>query len=66
MIRRNITYKEKELIICIKAIVGPHLEYCIQAGRPNLRKDIDMLEKKYKGGQLNSFQGLEIFATKKD
>ena len=40
MIRRNITYKEKELII-----VRPHLEYCIQAWRPYLRKDIDMLEK---------------------
>ena len=45
MIRRNKTYKEKGLIICIKAIVRPHLEYCIQAWRPYLRKDIDMLEK---------------------
>ena len=32
MIRRNITYKEKSLIIPLyKAIVRPHLEYCIQA-----------------------------------
>ena len=30
MIRRNITYKEKSLIIPLyKAIVRPHLEYCI-------------------------------------
>ena len=35
LIRRNITYKEKELIIPLyKAIVRPHLEYCIQALRP--------------------------------
>ena len=46
MIRRNITYKEKSLIIPLyKAIVRPHLEYCIQAWSPYLRKDIDMLEK---------------------
>ena len=46
MIRRNITYKEKSLIVPLyKAIVRPHLEYCIQAWNPYLRKDVDMLEK---------------------
>ena len=46
MIRRNITYKEKSLIVPLyKAIVRPHLEYCMQAWSPYLRKDIDMLEK---------------------
>ena len=56
MIRRNITYKEKSLIIALyKAIVRPHLEYCIQTRNPHLRKDVDML-KKYRGEQLNSFQ----------
>ena len=46
MIRRNITYKEKSLIIPLyKEIVRPHLEYCIQAWNPYLRKDVDMLEK---------------------
>ena len=46
MIRRNITYKEKSFIIPLyKAIVRPHLEYCIQAWNPHLRKDVDMLEK---------------------
>ena len=57
MIRRNITYyKEKSLIVPLyKAIVRPHLEYCIQAWSPYLRKDIDMLEK-YRGEQPNSFQ----------
>ena len=44
MIRRNITYKEKSVIIPLyKATVRPHLEYCIQACSPYLRKD--MLEK---------------------
>ena len=46
MIRRHITYREKSLIVPLyKAIVRPHLEYCIQAWSPYLRKDIDMLEK---------------------
>ena len=36
MIRRNITYKEKSLIVPLyKAIVRPHLEYCIQAWSPS-------------------------------
>ena len=53
MIRRNITYKENSLIVPLyKTIVRPHLEYCIQAWSPYLRKDIYMLEKI----QLNSFQ----------
>ena len=46
MIRRNITYKDKSLIIYLyKAIVRPHLDYCIQAWSPYIRKDRDMLEK---------------------
>ena len=44
--RRNITYKGKKLIIPLyKAIVRPHLEYCIQAWRPYRKKDIDTLER---------------------
>ena len=35
MIRRNITYREKSLMVPLyKAIVRPHLEYCIQAWSP--------------------------------
>ena len=42
LIRRNITYKEKQLTVPLyKAIVRPHLEYCIQAWRPYRKKDID-------------------------
>ena len=37
MIRRNITYNEKGLIIPLyKTIVRPHLEYCIQARRVHI------------------------------
>ena len=46
MIRINITYKEKSLIVPLhKAIVRPHLKYCIQAWNSYLRKYINMLEK---------------------
>ena len=56
LIRRNITYKDKKLIIPLyKAIVRPHLEYCIQAWRPYHKKDIDTLEP-YRGEQLKLFQ----------
>ena len=40
LIRRTIMYKEKQLIVPLyKAIVRPHLEYCIQAWRPYRKKD---------------------------
>ena len=46
LIRRTITYKEKQLTVPLyKAIVRPHLEYCIQAWRPYRKKDIDKLER---------------------
>ena len=46
LIRRTITYKEKQPIVRLcKAIVRPHLEYCIQAWRPYRKKDIDKLER---------------------
>ena len=44
LIRRNITYKYKKLIIPLyKTIVRLHLEYCIQAWIP-YRRDIDTLK----------------------
>ena len=46
LIMRTITYKEKHLIVPLyKAIVRPHLEYCVQAWRPYRDKDIDKLER---------------------
>ena len=42
MIRRNIRCEEKSLIVPLyKAIVRPHVKYCIQAWSPYIRKDID-------------------------
>ena len=39
-------YKEKQLIVPLyKAMVIPHLEYCIQAWKPYRKKDIDKLER---------------------
>ena len=44
LIRRTITYKEKQLIVPLhKYIVRPHLEFFIQARSP-YHKDIDKLE----------------------
>ena len=46
LIRRNIKYKEKRLIIPLyKTIVRPHLEYRIQAWIPYRKKDINTLER---------------------
>ena len=43
LIRRNIVYQGKELIILLyKTIVRLNLEYCIQAWRPHRKKDIDI------------------------
>ena len=40
-IRRNITYKDKKLIIPLhKAIVRPHLEYCIYNGYENIYRNM--------------------------
>ena len=44
LIRRTIMYKEKHPMVPLyKAIVRPHLEYCIQAWRPYRKKDTDKL-----------------------
>ena len=62
LIRRNIAYKEKELIILqYKTIVRPHLEYCIQAWRPYHKKDIHMLERVQSKEYLKLFYFIYVF-----
>ena len=67
-INANMQVSEQCRIAAYKdnQIVRPHLEYCIQAWRPYLRKDIIYMLEKYKGEQLNSFRGLDILAKTKD
>jgi len=46
MIKRTFESRKKELIFPLyKFLVRPHLDYCKQAQRPHLRKDIDVLER---------------------
>ena len=42
MIRRSFMCKDREIILQLyKSLVRPHLEYCVQAWRPHLQKDIE-------------------------
>ena len=46
MIRRTFLCKDKELILQLyKSLARPRLEKCIQAWRPYLKKDINVLER---------------------
>ena len=46
MIKRGFKNKSKEIMLPLyKSMVRPHLDYCIQAWKPHLRKDVDKLEK---------------------
>ena len=45
MIKRTFTSRDKGIILSLyKSLVRPHLEHCVQAWRPYLKKDIDLLE----------------------
>jgi len=46
IIKRSFTYKSSHMIVTLyKSFNRPHLEYCVQALRPHLKKDINLLEK---------------------
>ena len=46
MISRTFVIKDsKTMLKLYQSLVRPKLEYCVQAWRPYLRKDIDLLEK---------------------
>ena len=46
LIRKAFTFMDSNMFLALyKSLVRPHLEYCIQAWSPYLRKDIDTLEK---------------------
>lgn len=46
MIKRTFSCREKKVILTLyKALVRPHLEYCVQAWRPYLVKDIAAIER---------------------
>jgi hypothetical protein len=46
MIKRSFSYIDIDMFLALyKSLIRPHLEYCIQAWRPFLVKDVDLLER---------------------
>ena len=66
IIRRGFRSKSRAVMLPLyKAMVRPHLDYCIQAWRPQLRKDIDRLEKVQRR-DTKMMEGLKATATRTD
>ena len=46
MINRSFRSRKKNIILSLyKSLVRPHLDYCVQAWRPHLKKDIEKIER---------------------
>ena len=46
MIKRTISNKSKKIVTKLyKSLIRPKLEYCVQAWRPYLKKDIESIER---------------------
>ena len=46
MIGRTFTSKKCSIIVKLyESLMRPHLEYCVQAWKPHLQKDMDVLER---------------------
>ena len=45
LIKRTFCVRDEETILQLyKSVVRPHLDYSVQAWRPHLQKDIDLIE----------------------
>ena len=66
LIRRTIKCKSQHIITKLyKALVRPKLEYCVQAWRPYIRKNIDNIEK-YNIEQLKRLRNVNVSSTRID